>query len=324
MNKNKLLYALYMCAIGVVLFLGILATQENIFPKNKNVTSPLPSFLTFIKNNQVLSLNLWIPSWIYEKSIPTNIVPPEISARSALVYDLTTSKILFEKNSKEKLPMASITKIMTAIIGLENQKKDDKYLVTKDDLVGENSMGLSESEVLTLEELLYGLMLQSGNDAAETIASNYQGGREKFIEAMNNKAKALGLSDTNFTNPTGLEGDGGQYTTVYDLLVITKYAMKSPLFKRVVATFSHYIPQTETHKEYFLENETNLLTSYPGVFGVKTGYTPEAGLSLVTYLHYNRHEIIGVILGSDNRREEMKELLDYGLKIQGITPPAHG
>lgn len=314
-----------MLIVGVALFLGILATQKNIFPRNTNVTSPLPNFLTFIKNNQVLSLNLWFPYWIYDKSAYKNaVVSPEISARSALVYDLTTSKILYEKNSKERLPMASITKIMTAIIGLENKKEDGKYLVTKDALVGEDSMGLSEGEVLTLEELLYGLMLHSGNDAAETIASSYSGGREKFIEAMNNKVKALGLSDTNFTNPTGLEGDGKQYATAYDLLVITKYAMQFPLFRRVVAAFNHYIPKTETHKEYFLENETNLLTSYPGVFGIKTGYTPEAGFCLVTYLRYERHELIGIILGSDNRRDEMKELLDYGLKIQGITPPPHG
>lgn len=314
---------LYTCIIGAVLFLGILVTQKNIFPGNTNITSPLPNFLTFIKNNQVLSLDLWFPYLTFDKRKSDNTIPPEISARSALVYDLTTSKILYEKNSKERLPMASITKIMTAIIGLENEKKDNEYLVTKENLVGENSMGLSEGEVLTLEELLYGLMLNSGNDAAETLASNYPQGRDKFIEAMNNKVRALGLSDTNFTNPTGLEGDGRQYTTAYDLLVITKYAMRFPLFRRIVAAFNHYIPKTETHKEYFLENETNLLTSYPGVFGVKTGYTPEAGLCLVTYLRYERHELIGIILGSDNRREEMKELLDYGLKIQNITPPPH-
>lgn len=315
---------LYTCIIGAVLFLGILVTQKNIFPRNTNVTSPLPNFLTFVKNNQVLSLDLWLPYLIFDKRKSDNTIPPEISARSALVYDLTTNKILYEKNAKERLPMASITKIMTAIVGIENKKENDRYLVTKENLVGENSMGLSEGEVLTLEELLYGLMLNSGNDAAETLASNYPQDRGKFIEAMNNKARALGLSDTNFTNPTGLEGDGRQYTTAYDLLVITKYAMRFPLFRRIVAAFNHYIPKTETHKEYFLENETNLLTSYPGVFGVKTGYTPEAGLCLVTYLRYERHELIGIILGSDNRREEMKELLDYGLKIQGIKPPPHG
>ena len=212
---------------------------------------------------------------------------------------------------------------MTSIVALENYKEEDKFRVVKEDLVGENSMGLTTGEVLTFEELLYGLILLSGNDAAETIARNFPGGREKFIKAMNNKARSLGVLDTNFTNPTGLEGDGKQYTTVYDLLVMTKYAMKFDLFKEVVSTVDYRILGTEFHKEYYLYSETNLLTSYPGVLGVKTGYTQEAGLCLVTYLDYEEHEIIGIILGSESRREEMKELLDYSLKIQGIKPPVH-
>lgn len=249
---------------------------------------------------------------------------PEVSARASLIYDLTTNKVMFGKNAKEKLPMASLTKIMTSIIALENKKKDDKYFVTKEDLVGEDSMGLEAVEVLSLKELLYGLMLHSGNDAAETLAHNFSGGRTKFIEAMNNKIKALGLADTNFTNPTGLEGDGKQYTTVYDLLVVTRYAILNfPLFAEIVSTVDYNIPQTKTHKAFYLENETNLLTSYTGVGGVKTGYTPEAGLCLVTYLEYGGHKIIGILLGSDNRRDEMKELLDYSLISQSIKPPEH-
>jgi len=190
-------------------------------------------------------------------------------------------------------------------------------------LIGENSMGLSVGEVLTLEELLYGLILLSGNDAAETLASNFKGGRVQFITAMNNKAKSLGLENTHFSNPTGLGGNGKQYTTTYDLLVITNYALKFPLFKKVAGTFIHNIPYSQNHKAFYLENETNLISSYPGVFGVKDGYTPEAGLCLVTYLNYKGHKIIGILLGSDNRRQEMKDLLDYGLRLQGITPPPH-
>jgi D-alanyl-D-alanine carboxypeptidase len=141
---------------------------------------------------------------------------------------------------------------------------------------------------------------------------------------MNKKAQTLGISDTNFTNPTGLEGDGNQYTTAYDLLVITNFALSnSPLFNEVVSTFDYHIPYTPLHKEFYLENETNLLTSYPGVKGVKTGYTPEAGLCLVTYLDYSGHKIIGVLLGSENRKKDMKALLDYGLKSEGVTPPPH-
>ena len=142
---------------------------------------------------------------------------------------------------------------------------------------------------------------------------------------MNSKVKALGLFDTNFINPSGLEGDGSQYTTAYDLTVITRYALSNfSLFDTIVSTFDYIIPYSPSHKAFYLENETNLLTSYPGVKGVKTGYTPEAGLCLVTYLDYNGHKIIAVILGSDDRRGEMIELLDYSLETLGITPPQHG
>lgn len=307
----------------IYIFIGILALilinyLIYSYSGKLNIASPLPNFLTYFKNNQVSTINLWFPT---SNSINQNI---EISAKSAIVYDLATDKILYSKNPKEKLPMASLTKIMTAVIALENRKTNNLYLVTKDDLVGEDVMGLSVNEILPLNDLLYGLILHSGNDAAETLASNFTGGRTAFIKAMNNKVKSLGLSDTNFTNPTGLEGDGTQYTTAYDLLIITKYALdKFPTFNDVVSTFDYNIEATPTHKAFYLENETNLLTSYPGVKGVKTGYTPEAGLCLVTYLDYNGHQIIGVLLNSDNRRQDMKDLLDAALKSQGVQPPPH-
>lgn len=284
-----------------------------------SILSPAPNFLTYFKNHQVATLDLWFP----QKS-PKEINQLNITAKSALLYDLTTNKILYSKNPNKKLPMASLTKIMTAVIALENKKPDDKYTVSQKDIVGEDSMGLSAGEILSLNELLYGLILSSGNDAAETLAENFPRGRSAFIKTMNDKAKALGLSNTNFTNPTGLEGDGNQYTTAYDLLVITKYALsRFSVFDDVVSTFDYTIPQNDTHKAFYLENETNLLTSYPGVKGVKTGYTPEAGLCLVTYLNYEGHKLIGVLLNSDNRRGEMKDLLDFGLQTENIKPPEH-
>jgi len=322
MNKEKLLKRIYVfVALFVFGFIYVLSGQ-NFFKQKIVLFSPLPDFLTFSKNNQVTTLGLWLPSKSAVKK-SDDLEKPEISAKSALVYDLTINKSLFEKNPIEKLPMASLTKIMTAIIALENYKADDRLKVRKEDLVGENSMGLSNDEVLTVEELLYGLILPSGNDAAEVLASNYSGGRLEFIKAMNNKAKSLGVFNTNFINPTGLEGDGDQYSTAFDLLVMTKYAMKFALFRQVVSTVEYSISATELHKEYYLENETNLLTSFPGVKGVKTGYTDEARLCLVTYLDYEGHEIIGIILGSEKRREEMKELLDYSLNLQNIAPPPH-
>jgi D-alanyl-D-alanine carboxypeptidase (penicillin-binding protein 5/6) len=287
------------------------------------ILSPIPDFLTILANKEVSTLNLWLPS--LDNKISANLKTPEITAKSALVFDTTTKEVLYSKNPTQKLPMASLTKIMTAIVSLENKKKDDSYIVSQEDLVGEDSMGLDAGEKLSMEELMYGMLMHSGNDAAEVLANNFPGGRTAFIKAMNNKVKALGLKETNFTNPTGLEGDGKQYTTAYDLVVETEYALATfPFFDQVVSTFDYNIPQTSTHKEYDLENETNLLTSYPGVKGVKDGYTPEAGLCLVTYLDYKGHKIIAVILGSGDRRGEMIKLLDYSLKSLGITPPSHG
>lgn len=307
--------------LGCILLVVVLWIAYPNF-QEKVVINPLPSFLSVENNKEVSTLNIWAPK--NGKVMGSNINKPEISAKAAFVYDLSKDVVLYEKNSRSRLPIASLTKIMTAVIALENKKNNDKYAVAKDALVGENSMGLTDGESLTLEELLYGLILPSGNDAAETLAENYPAGRQAFISAMNAKARTLGLSNTNFTNPSGLEGDGNQYSTTYDLLVITKYALSNfPLFNKVVSTYYYEIPYTEDHKAFYLYNDTNLLTTYPGVKGVKTGFTDEANLCLVTYLDYDGHKIIGVILGSNNRREEMKELLDYSLKSIGVTPPPH-
>lgn len=275
------------------------------------------------ENKEVSFLDIWLPK--LAQSLASESDGPVLSAKSALAYDLTTNKVLFAKNPKERLPMASLTKIMTAIVALENKRHDDKYYVPQEALVGEDSMGLSAGEVLSQKELLYGLLLNSGNDAAEVLARNYPTGRDGFLQAMNDKAKAMGLFDTVFSNPTGLQGDGIQHTTAYDLLVMTRYALEHfPDFREVAATYEHDIPETATHKEYYLTNETNLLSTYPGVKGIKTGYTPEAGLCLVSYLEYDGHKIIGILLNSEDRRGEMKDLLDYSLKSLGITPPLHG
>ncbi len=319
----KLLYLITFSL--TVLCLGVLLWMLNPFIAGKpSVISPLPESLSRITNKQVSSLNLFLPLIEIYEAQQKKINKPNILAKSIFVYDLTARKALYSKDIDTKLPMASLTKIMTSIIALENPKEDNKYFVRKQSLVGEDSMGLSEGEILSLEELLYGLMLPSGNDAAEVLADNYKGGRAEFVKAMNDKAKSLGLSNTHFTNPSGLMGDGDQYTTAYDMFVITRFAISNfPLFNNVVSTFQKEIPKTDNHKYFYLENETNLLTSYPGVKGVKTGYTPEAELCLVTYLDYKGHKIIGILLGSNNRRQEMKDLLDYSLKIQGISPPPH-
>ena len=282
MKKLAVFVFVVSCLVLILIAFILVYYSQN---KLQIVRSPLPDFLTSFKNQQVSTLVLWKPN--LENEIKSDLKKPDVTAASALVYNLSTNQVMFSKNPKEKLPMASLTKIMTAIIALENKRKDDKFIVKKEDLVGEDTMGLSEGETLTLEELLYGLILHSANDAAEVIANNYDGGREEFIEAMNKKAKTLGLISTNFTNPSGLEGDGNQYTTVYDLLVITRFAMVNfPLFSKITSTSSYILPYSKNHKEFYLENETNLIASYPGVKGIKTGYTSQAGFFLLTYLYY--------------------------------------
>ena len=315
-------YLFSVILVTAAVFAGLWYYYGIDFFRSISINSPIPDFLMLNKNNQVTLLDFWTP--VVAKTQGSSGDLADLTAQSVLMYDLTDNKVLYEKDPDVRHPMASLTKIMTAVISLENPKPDDKYSVVKDDIVGSDSMGVSAGETYNLSDLLYGLVLHSGNDAAEVLAHNYPGGRAAFIEAMNNKAKALGMLNTHYTNPSGLQGDGDQYTTTYDLLVLTKYALEHyPLFAQVVSTASYDIPQTSTHAAIHLDNETNLLTSYPGVKGVKDGYTPEAGLCLVTYLDYGGHKIIGIILNSQNRRGEMKELLDYSLQSVDITPPPY-
>lgn len=307
----------------LISFIGLIAIIFLYFysPRNIQIESPVPDFLSKKVNSQVSTLDLWLP--FFANFFPDSNENPQISAKSALVYDLTNEELVYEKNPDEELPMASLTKIMTAIVAIENKREDDRYIVYPENLVGENVMGLSSGEVMSLEDLLYGVFMYSANDAAEVLAKNTLG-RDNFIKAMNDKAKSLGLKNTNFTNPTGLEGDGNQFTTAYDLLVISRHAVTNfPEIIKASSTARYYIPETADHFAYDMYNQTNLITSYPGVKGLKDGYTPEAGLCLVTYLDYEGHKLIGIILGSGNRRQEMKDLLDFSLKTQGVTPPPH-
>lgn len=323
MRQLWFLYNTTIFLLTIAACLGFWIWSPLLLGQNSPLSFPVPTSFAIPDNNQVSTLDMWTPKRDIANTTDQN--QPEITALSALSYDLDTNTYLYAKDIHTKLPMASLTKMMTAIVALEHPKADNQYIVTQEDIVGNNMMGVSPGEVYSKEELLYGLVLPSGNDAAQTFASNYPGGVTTFTHDMNKKAKSLGLMNTHFTNPSGLEGDGHQYTTAYDLLVMTHYALSHfPLFAQVVRTYQKDIPATPTHKAFYLSNETNLLTSYPGVEGVKDGFTPEAGLCLVTYLNYKGHHILAVILGSDDRRGEMKELLDYSLRKIDVIPPLHG
>lgn len=316
--RRKTLFIFFVLTIIFGLFF-----YANLGNNSFSLYSPLPDLLTKKFYNSQNTEPFWTPKVLTLKSSPFK--KPELLAISAISYDLTTDSFLIGKNIDKKLPIASLTKVMTAIVALENQKVTDKIEVSrKAATVGEDSMGLTAGEKLSVQELLYGLFLNSGNDAAEVLAQGSVFGRENFVYQMNKKAEDLGLASTHFTNPSGLEGDGKQYSTVKDLLVIARYALQKPEIREVVKTYNEFIPYTTEHKAFDLYNETNLLTSYPGVKGVKTGYTDEAGLCLITYLEYGGHQIIAVVLNSPSRREEMIQILDYSLKTLGVSPPPHG
>lgn len=262
-------------------------------------------------------VNNWFPKKV-DVSLP---YPLLLGAKGAILVDYDNSSIIYSKDENEKLPAASTIKIMTALIALENASLDDQLIVSdRAASVGENSMGLTAGEKLSLEELLYGLMLVSGNDAAIAIAEEVAGSEEKFVQMMNRKAGDLKLSDSKFINATGLDVDGQvQFSSAYDLAVIAHYLWENyPQIRKITATYRQLIEANENHKAFDLYNDTNLLTTYPGVRGIKPGFTWEAGLCLVTYVENEGKRFIGVILGSDDRRGEMKELLDWGFAQYGI------
>ena len=246
---------------------------------------------------------------------------PVIAGSSAILVDLGSDGILFDKGSNEKRKIASITKIMTAVVALEHKSLSDEIPVSKKAAsIGENSMGISEGEAYTLEELLYGLMSSSGNDAAYAIAEGVAGSSEEFVAWMEIKSKELGLRDTYFADPSGL--DDSTYSTPLDLVKLARYAMKNPKFREIVKTKNKELI-SETHKYLYLENQLNLLSTYPGVAGVKAGYTEDAGLCLVTYATNDKKEVLGAVLNSIDRKGDMILMLDYGFSKLGVKVEHH-
>lgn len=234
---------------------------------------------------------------------------PLVTAEAAVLLEAGSGQVLFQKNARQKRPPASTTKIMTALLALEGG--DPEQLVTVSPgaaAVGEASLGLRAGEVLTLEDLIYGALLESGNDACVAIAEHIAGTESNFVMLMNQKAKMVGAEDTSFKNTNGLPAVG-HYTTALDLAVITRYALNNPVFKSIVSTREKIIGGPG---ERCLSNTNRMLWSYSWADGVKTGTTDEAGQCLVGSGTINGRQIISVVLNSENRWSDSIELLDYG------------
>lgn len=290
------------------LFSLILTVSIIHIPTFINQNIELVSPLTF---SPQIALNLWFPKAgaNYEgKEVP------QITAKAAYFVETNTGEVLYQKNSSQRMPIASLTKIMTAILTLENRKLDDEVLISSSSARMEpDRMGLKTGEKLTVEELLYGLFLVSGNDAAEALAESSLGSSEAFVEMMNKKSFQLGMKNTRFINPTGLQEDGkNQYSSAIDVALMSRFAIKQfPELVEISSTPHILLPSSKLHQSFDLDSGINLLTTYQGVLGFKTGYTPEAGLTLVTLARKDGHEVIGVILNSEDRRNEARLLLDY-------------
>ncbi len=266
-----------------------------------------------LAGERVLGVNQWFPG-------NTDVVQsdaPRVSAEAALFVDTRSGQVLFAKNPHKKLPVASLVKVMTVLTALEHKNMGDKFSVSEHAAEAEpDKMLLIAGEKLTLEELLDGIFLISANDAAEVLAEGTTGNRDEFIKLMNDKVKQLGMKDSYFANPTGLDEDSNNsYSTVYDLAILTRYLIRHyPEVVDVSKTGHIYLPETPDHQDYDMYSGINLLTTYPGVVGFKTGFTPEAGLTLITLVRKDGHEVVGVLLGSEDRRDEAREILDYSFK----------
>ncbi|MDE6667009.1 MAG: D-alanyl-D-alanine carboxypeptidase [Clostridia bacterium] len=232
----------------------------------------------------------------------------EASAAAEIAMELTTETVLKEGNADTRLPMASTTKIMTAIIIVEDCNLDE-VITVPDKAVGVegSSIYLKKNEQIDVRDLLYGLMLRSGNDSATALAIHHSGSVEKFVEVMNNRAKKMGAENTQFKNPSGLP-DSEHYTTARDLCKIACYAMRNETFKEVVSTHN-YKGKFRTYA-----NKNKMLYSYEGANGVKTGYTVKAGRCLVSSAERDGMNVVTVVLNCPDMYERSKALLDIAFK----------
>ncbi len=263
--------------------------------------------IVYQKINKVISKKEYPPVPVISKDATF----PIFSAQGVLAVDLPSGVSLFEKDADKALLPASTTKIVTALVAMNSFNKDDVIEIGNIAIEGQK-MGLKKGEKITVSSLLYGLLVYSANDAAEVLAQNYTGGRDSFVIAMNQKAKSLHLENTNFTNPSGLDGVGNHIvSTARDLIRVSTYAMKDSEFAKIVAIKEITVKSIDGKVAHRLVNLNELLGKVPGVLGVKTGWTESARENLVTYIERDGHKIMIAVLGSQDRFGETKELINW-------------
>jgi len=247
---------------------------------------------------------------------PVSASAVSVSAECACLIDAATGRVIYDKNMEKRHTMASTTKIMTALVAIENSDPESVVTVSGNAAgVEGTSLYLKKGQKATMEDLLYGLMLQSGNDAAVAIAEAVGNSVDEFARMMNERAAKAGVSNTSFKNPNGLDEEG-HYTTAYDLAIITKEAMSNAVFAKIVSTKSKSIlNSTQT-----VSNHNKMLRMYEGCTGVKTGFTKKSGRCLVTAAERNGVEMIAVTLNAPDDWNDHRALLDYGFETTERFP----
>lgn len=303
-EKNKRITFLLLIPLFLFSLLLCLCSVNQSFEKN-------------LAKNQILSLNLKFKAAPYPilnsvLGAKTEQSYPNISAEAAIVIDDNSKAILFAKNEKLRFSMASTTKIMTALTALDFFKLNDIITVRTNGIEGA-VVGFKQGERIFFEDMLYAMLLPSGNDAAFAIAQNYETGEEEFIKKMNENAKKYNLFNTHYSDPAGLI-DEGDYTTVEDLARLASIVVKNPVVSRIVSTQVRLIENVDETNKYKLVN-LNQLLGRDGVDGIKTGFTDEAGGVLVTSRIKNNHRIIIVVMKSQDRFMDTRELLNFTSEI---------
>ncbi len=238
----------------------------------------------------------------------------DVSAASAIVLEASTGRVLYEKDAHEKMPMASTTKVMTALVALEYGNPGDVVTVSKNASgVEGSSIWLSVGEKMTLSDMLYGLMLASGNDAAVAIAEHVGGSLDGFVALMNKKAQEIGAYDTHFANPNGLPAED-HYTTAYDLALVCAYAMQNEYFSEIVKTQYKTLPWEGHEWDRVVKNKNKILWNYEGGNGIKTGYTKEAGRCLTAAAQRDGMQLVSVVLCAPNMFNDCMTLMDHGFE----------
>lgn len=286
--KHKLLY------LSALSFVFIASSAVALSGNNRN------QLVNFVKPEQ----KTFTPLPELTKDNPY----PVLSAQSALVVDIDSGISLYEKDPDKPLLPASTTKIITALVAMDGLP-DDLIIDIRLGKVEGQKMGLKNGEKIKVSDLLYGLLVYSANDAAEALAQAYPGGREAFVNAMNEKTRELHLNSSRFNNPTGLDGNGHQ-TTARDLVRVSEVAMRIPRFSEIVGT-KEKVVKSVSGVVHRLFNINELLGKVRGVLGVKTGWTENARENLVTYVERDGKRVMIVLLGSQDRFGETTELIDW-------------